>query len=67
MLQQYKSGCKTNSLKRQDLSRTYLAHRELESVVVDIFIMMIKPDSPSWHTTRTGNVSQPGLQTAWRC
>jgi len=30
--------CKTDCLERQDLSRTYLAHHELESVVIKIII-----------------------------
>jgi len=30
------------ALERQDLSRTYLAHHELESVVVIIIIIIIK-------------------------
>ncbi len=59
-----KVAARQTALKRQDLYRMYLVHRELESVVI---VIMIKPDNPSWHTTCTGNVSQPGLQTAWRC
>ena len=35
------------ALERQDLSRTYLAHHELESIVVIIIMLMLMPAKTS--------------------
>ena len=35
------------ALERQDLSRTYLAHHELESIVVMIIMLMLMPAKTS--------------------